>query len=67
MKKSSISEDPPLEILLIVGIGYFSYFLCDVIYLSGIVSIFFVGISIRHYAYHCLSEKSKNSALWFFS
>lgn len=65
MKKTNIKEEPPLELVLIIGSGYFAYFLCDVITLSGIVSIFFVGISLRHYAYYCLSETSKKSTSWF--
>lgn len=66
MKRTNINHEPHLEILLIVGCGYFAYFLCDVITLSGIVSIFFVGVSIRHYAWYCLSETSQNGSPWFF-
>ncbi|KAM7262456.1 hypothetical protein ACFE04_000139 [Oxalis oulophora] len=55
-----------LECCLFVLFPYFSYMLAEGIGLSGIVSILFTGIVMKHYAYSNLSDKSQRFASAFF-
>ncbi|KAM9959431.1 hypothetical protein ACTFIR_000506 [Dictyostelium discoideum] len=49
------------EIIFIIIISYSSYIIADSIYLSGILSSFFCGITSSHYLYKSLSDESKLS------
>ncbi|KAI9137950.1 Cation/H+ exchanger, partial [Paraphysoderma sedebokerense] len=60
LKYSSFSRYPRLESSLVSIIAYMSYLLANAINLSGIVSLLFTGITLKHYAYSNLSKKSKN-------
>ncbi|KAK7824140.1 sodium/hydrogen exchanger 6, partial [Quercus suber] len=55
-----------LECCLFVLFPYFSYMLAEGVGLSGIVSILFTGIVMKHYTYSNLSEKSQQFAQAFF-
>ncbi|KAL2927905.1 Sodium/hydrogen exchanger 6 [Bienertia sinuspersici] len=55
-----------LECCLFVLFPYFSYMLAEGLGLSGIVSILFTGIVMKHYAYSNLSEKSQQFVSEFF-
>lgn len=55
-----------LESCLFVLFPYFSYMLAEGSGLSGIVSILFTGIVMKHYSYTNLSEKSQVFAASFF-
>ncbi|XP_020090431.1 sodium/hydrogen exchanger 6-like isoform X1 [Ananas comosus] len=55
-----------LESCLFVLFPYFSYMLAEGLGLSGIVSILFTGIIMKHYTFSNLSEKSQNFAAAFF-
>ncbi|GMG98896.1 hypothetical protein Nepgr_000736 [Nepenthes gracilis] len=55
-----------LECCLFVLFPYFSYMLAEGLGLSGIVSILFTGIVMKHYAYSNLSEKSQQFVSGFF-
>ncbi|KAK5584507.1 hypothetical protein RB653_006119 [Dictyostelium firmibasis] len=50
-----------LEIILIVILSYSSYIIADSIYLSGILSSFFCGITSSHFMYKSLSMETKHS------
>ena len=54
-----ISLHPERESALIILFGYLSYTLAEIIHLSGIMSIFFCGVIMGHYAWHNLSQKSQ--------
>jgi NhaP-type Na+/H+ or K+/H+ antiporter len=54
-----ISHHPERESALIILFGYLSYTLAEIVHLSGIMSIFFCGVSMGHYAWHNLSQKSQ--------
>ncbi|KAE8703387.1 Sodium/hydrogen exchanger 6 [Hibiscus syriacus] len=55
-----------LECCLFVLFPYFSYMLAEGISLSGIVSILFTAIVMKHYTYSNLSENSQRFASAFF-
>ncbi|XP_010928157.1 sodium/hydrogen exchanger 6 isoform X2 [Elaeis guineensis] len=55
-----------LESCLFVLFPYFSYMLAEGLGLSGIVSILFTGIVMKHYTFSNLSEKSQHFAAAFF-
>ncbi|KAG0498324.1 hypothetical protein HPP92_003015, partial [Vanilla planifolia] len=55
-----------LECCLFVLFPYFSYMLAEGIGLSGIVSILFTGIVMKHYTFSNLSESSQRFAASFF-
>ncbi|KAF3325934.1 sodium/hydrogen exchanger 6-like protein [Carex littledalei] len=55
-----------LESCLFVLFPYFSYMLAEGLGLSGIVSILFTGIVMKHYTYSNLSENSQQFASSFF-
>ncbi|KDP27356.1 hypothetical protein JCGZ_20180 [Jatropha curcas] len=55
-----------LECCLFVLFPYFSYMLAEGLSLSGIVSILFTGMVMKHYTYSNLSEKSQRFVSAFF-
>ncbi|XP_004486408.1 sodium/hydrogen exchanger 6 isoform X2 [Cicer arietinum] len=55
-----------LESCLFVLFPYFSYMLAEGLGLSGIVSILFTGIVMKHYAYSNLSQSSQKFVSAFF-
>ncbi|XP_058113398.1 sodium/hydrogen exchanger 6 isoform X2 [Magnolia sinica] len=55
-----------LECCLFVLFPYFSYMLAEGLGLSGIVSILFTGIVMKHYSFSNLSENSQQFAAAFF-
>ncbi|XP_065873702.1 sodium/hydrogen exchanger 6-like [Euphorbia lathyris] len=55
-----------LECCLVVLFPYFSYMLAEGVGLSGIVSILFTGIVMKHYTYSNLSENSQRFVSAFF-
>ena len=54
-----LSAHPERETAIIILFGYLSYAASEVLYLSGIMAIFFCGLILAHYAWHNLSQKSK--------
>ncbi|EEF42414.1 sodium/hydrogen exchanger 5, 6, putative, partial [Ricinus communis] len=55
-----------LECCLFVLFPYFSYMLAEGLGLSGIVSILFTGIVMKHYSYSNLFENSQRFVSAFF-
>ena len=53
------SSNPERESAIIILFGYLSYTLSEILGLSGIMAIFFCGVIMGHYAWHNLSQKSK--------
>ncbi|XP_040988661.1 sodium/hydrogen exchanger 4 isoform X2 [Juglans microcarpa x Juglans regia] len=47
------------EIALMILMAYLSYILAELLQLSGILTVFFCGILMSHYAWHNLSENSR--------
>ena len=50
LKHSQLSDFPSLETCIIILLAYSSYLLSNAIQLSGIVSLLFCGITMKHYA-----------------
>ncbi|XP_068636783.1 sodium/hydrogen exchanger 5-like [Aristolochia californica] len=67
-KYSNLNDDnyQNLVCCLFVLFPYFSYMLAEGFGLSGIVSILFTGIAMKHYTYPNLSENSQRFATAFF-
>lgn len=66
LRRTKIGTHTPLEIIFLIGGGYVAYFIPDVFDLSGIVSIFFYGLSSRHYTYYTLSSITQTGTHWMF-
>ncbi|KAJ0987010.1 hypothetical protein J5N97_005366 [Dioscorea zingiberensis] len=49
------------EIALMVLVAYLSYILAELLQLSGIITVFFCGIVMSHYAMHNVTEKLKDN------
>ncbi|KAK4751583.1 hypothetical protein SAY87_005065 [Trapa incisa] len=47
------------EIVLMVLMAYLSYMLAELLELSGILTVFFCGILMSHYAWHNVTESSR--------
>ncbi|KAG0747972.1 hypothetical protein G6F57_000482 [Rhizopus arrhizus] len=61
MKFSQLYRFPSIEACLVLLMAYSSYFLSNAIQMSGIVTLLFTGITLKHYAYDNLSLKSKRA------
>eukprot|EP00124_Ichthyophonus_hoferi_P001090 Ihof_evm9s50 gene=Ihof_evmTU9s50 len=66
MKHSRIQNQPSMEILVLLLVGYSCYIISELILLSGIVAIFFYGCGCRHYTYYNLSKSSTDGSLLLF-
>ncbi|KAH7447621.1 hypothetical protein KP509_01G114300 [Ceratopteris richardii] len=47
------------EIAVMILMAYLSYVVAEVLYLSGILTVFFCGIVMSHYTWHNVTESSK--------
>ncbi|ORZ21770.1 Sodium/hydrogen exchanger family-domain-containing protein [Lobosporangium transversale] len=61
LKRTNIHLYPGLESCLIALMAYASYFFSNSVHLSGIVSLLFCGITLKHYAYESMSSRSKRT------
>ncbi|KAJ3417444.1 monovalent cation:H+ antiporter, CPA1 (nhx1) [Chytridiales sp. JEL 0842] len=61
LKHSHLHEYPSLESCIIFLLAYSSYLLSNSIQLSGIVSLLFCGITLKHYAYDNMSLRSRRT------
>lgn len=61
-KHADLRETKVIELSLFVLLMYFPYVLAEEIHLSGIVSIFFAGLSARRYIEPNVSDDTKKSA-----
>ncbi|KAF9179690.1 monovalent cation:H+ antiporter, CPA1 (nhx1) [Haplosporangium sp. Z 767] len=61
LKRTNIHLYPGLESCLIALMAYASYFFSNSVHLSGIVSLLFCGITLKHYAYESMSQRSKRT------
>ncbi|WPH00912.1 Endosomal/prevacuolar sodium/hydrogen exchanger [Acrodontium crateriforme] len=67
LKFTRVRRDPKIESCLIMLIAYGSYFLANAIHMSGIVSMLFCGICLKHYAYHNMSRRTQLTTKFTFS
>ncbi|KAI8811969.1 Sodium/hydrogen exchanger family-domain-containing protein [Cladochytrium replicatum] len=66
LKHSHLHQFPSLESCLVFLLAYSSYLLSNGIQLSGIVSLLFCGIALKHYAYDNMSMRSRRTTKYMF-
>ncbi|KAG2130364.1 Sodium/hydrogen exchanger family-domain-containing protein, partial [Suillus clintonianus] len=67
LKHSSMSLYPSIESCLVALCAYTCYFLSNGLEMSGIVSLLFCGITLKHYAYHTMSRRTQRTTKYIFS
>ncbi|KAI7898807.1 Sodium/hydrogen exchanger family-domain-containing protein [Cokeromyces recurvatus] len=66
LKYSQLYRFPSIESCLVLLFAYSSYFFSNSIQMSGIVTLLFTGIILKHYAYDNLSLRSKRATKFIF-
>lgn len=59
LKHSHIRRYPQIETCLVLLFAYESYFFSNGAHMSGIVSLLFCGITLKHYAYYNMSRRTQ--------
>ena len=67
LKHSSLSHYPGIESCLVALSAYTCYFFSNGLSMSGIVSLLFCGITLKHYAYHTMSRRTQRTTKYIFS
>ncbi|KAK5167541.1 monovalent cation:H+ antiporter, CPA1 (nhx1) [Saxophila tyrrhenica] len=67
LKFTHVRREPKIESCLVILIAYSSYFFANAIHMSGIVSLLFCGICLKHYAYHNMSRRTQLTTKFTFS
>ncbi|KAF8626670.1 hypothetical protein AX15_004761 [Amanita polypyramis BW_CC] len=67
MKHSSLNHYSSIESCLVALCAYTCYFFSNGLGLSGIVSLLFCGITLKHYAYHTMSRRTQRASRYIFS
>ncbi|KAI9677441.1 MAG: monovalent cation:H+ antiporter, CPA1 (nhx1) [Caeruleum heppii] len=66
LKYTLVRRFPKIESCLIILIAYASYFFSNGVHLSGIVSLLFCGITLKHYAYYNMSRRTQLTTKYLF-
>ncbi|KAJ3250913.1 monovalent cation:H+ antiporter, CPA1 (nhx1) [Chytriomyces hyalinus] len=66
LKHSHLHKHPALESCIITLLAYSSYLLSNSIHLSGIVSLLFASIVMKHYAYNNMSVRTRRTTKYMF-
>ncbi|KXG50169.1 Na+/H+ exchanger [Penicillium griseofulvum] len=66
LKYTLVRRLPKIESCLIILIAYASYFFSNGVHLSGIVSLLFCGITLKHYAYYNMSRRTQLTTKYLF-
>lgn len=67
LKHSHLSSYPQIETCLVALVAYTSYFFSNGLEMSGIVSLLFTGITLKHYAYHTMSRRTQRATKYIFA
>lgn len=67
LKHSSLALYPSIETCLVALCAYTCYFFSNGLSMSGIVSLLFCGITLKHYAYHTMSRRTQRATKYIFS
>jgi solute carrier family 9 (sodium/hydrogen exchanger), member 6/7 len=67
LKHSSLSGYPSIESCLVLLSAYTCYFFSTGLSMSGIVSLLFCGVTLKHYAYHTMSRRTQRASKYIFS
>lgn len=66
LKYTLVRRFPKIESCLVVLIAYASYFFSNGVHMSGIVSLLFCGITLKHYAYYNMSRRTQLTTKFIF-
>jgi sodium/hydrogen exchanger-like protein 6/7 len=66
LKHSSLAVYPSIESCLVTLCAYTCYFFSNGLSMSGIVSLLFCGITLKHYAYHTMSHRTQRASKYIF-
>lgn len=66
LKYTYVRRYPKIESCVIVLIAYATYFFSQAIHMSGIVSLLFCGITLKHYAYFNMSRRTQLTTKYLF-
>ncbi|CCK69391.1 bifunctional K:H/Na:H antiporter NHX1 KNAG_0C02800 [Huiozyma naganishii CBS 8797] len=66
LKHTHIRRFPQIESCLVLLIAYESYFFSNGCHMSGIVSLLFCGITLKHYAYYNMSRRTQITIKYIF-
>ncbi|CAK7264811.1 monovalent cation:H+ antiporter, CPA1 (nhx1) [Sporothrix epigloea] len=66
LKYTYLRRYSKIESCLIVLIAYATYFFSQAVHMSGIVSLLFCGITLKHYAYFNMSRRTQLTTKYFF-
>lgn len=66
LKHSSLNLYPSIESCLVALSAYTCYFFSNGMSMSGIVSLLFCGITLKHYAYHTMSRRTQRATKYIF-
>ncbi|KAG9251544.1 Sodium/hydrogen exchanger family-domain-containing protein [Emericellopsis atlantica] len=66
LKFTYVRRFPKIESCLIVLIAYATYFFSHGLHMSGIVSLLFCGITLKHYAYFNMSRRTQLTTKFIF-
>ncbi|KAF7298765.1 Sodium/hydrogen exchanger [Mycena indigotica] len=67
LKHSALHLYPSIESCLVALCAYTCYFFSNGLSMSGIVSLLFCGITLKHYAYHTMSRRTQRATKYIFS
>ncbi|KAJ3562858.1 hypothetical protein NP233_g9318 [Leucocoprinus birnbaumii] len=67
LKHSYLHYYPSIESCLVALCAYTCYFFSNGLSMSGIVSLLFCGITLKHYAYHTMSRRTQRATKYIFS
>lgn len=67
LKHSHLATYPQIESCLVALVAYTSYFFSNGLSMSGIVSLLFCGITLKHYAYHTMSKRTQKTTKYLFA
>ncbi|KAJ3903474.1 sodium/hydrogen exchanger [Lentinula edodes] len=67
LKHSSLNLFPRIESCLVALAAYTCYFFSNGLSMSGIVSLLFCGITLKHYAYHTMSRRTQRTTKYIFA
>ncbi|KAL8710984.1 MAG: hypothetical protein Q9220_004583 [cf. Caloplaca sp. 1 TL-2023] len=67
LKYTLVRKFPKIESCLIILIAYASYYFSNGVFMSGIVSLLFCGITLKHYAYYNMSRRTQLTTKYMFS
>ncbi|TVY14346.1 Endosomal/prevacuolar sodium/hydrogen exchanger [Lachnellula arida] len=66
LKYTYVRRFPKMESCMIILIAYASYFFSNGLHMSGIVTLLFCGITLKHYAYYNMSRRTQLTTKYLF-